>query len=65
MQKSYRKEFNLDELKDIYEYYNSDNSFTKNRIKNSKYSAMIKSFFQPEKPIQSAFPLYAIQSRKG
>lgn len=34
-------------------------------IKNSKYSAVVEPSFQPEKPMKSAFPLYAIQTRKG
>lgn len=33
-------------------------------IKNSKYSAAIKSLFQPENPIKSAFRLCAVQSSK-
>ncbi|ERI72266.1 hypothetical protein HMPREF1548_00714 [Clostridium sp. KLE 1755] len=34
-------------------------------IKSSKYSAVIKSFFQPERPIESAFPLCSIHFCKG
>lgn len=34
-------------------------------IKNSKHSAVMESYFQPERPMESAFPLYSIQSRKG
>lgn len=35
------------------------------KIKNRKYSAVVKSFFQPEKPMKSALLLCAIQSREG
>lgn len=41
----------------IFEYFR--------KIINSKYFMVIKSYFQPKKPIKSAFMLYAVQSRKG
>lgn len=44
MQKSYGKEFNLEDFKYIYEYYNPDNSFTKNRIKKGGEKNQLLSF---------------------